>query len=163
MYWPIQQIISATSLSIIAVQQAIDWIILLREEQDSYKKSLLSMFFFFMLQSHSCYGYCFLTLWIWRSPKNMEMAKKYTRRIGSKTENSFLDNKSNCNCLKQSYNTISFITQSSTRLTYFHFVTVRRFFQKLNVLSTEVFLWISSLELIHAKFSSSMLYCCPLV
>lgn len=153
---------SPISLSIIAVQQAMDWIIPLREEQDSYKNSLLSMVLF-MLQSHSCNGHCFLTLWIWRWPKNMEMAKKHTRRMGSKTENNFLVNKSNCNCLKQSYNTISFITQSSTKLTHFHFVTVGRLFQNLNVLSTKILLWISSLELIHAKFSSSMLYCCPLV
>lgn len=153
---------SAISLSIIAVQQAMDWIILLREEQDSYKNSLLSMILF-MLQSHSCYGYCFLTLQIWKRPKNIEMAKKHTRRIGSKTEKNFLVNKSNCNCLKQSYNTISFITQSSTKLTHLHFVTVRRSFQNLNVVSSKILLWISSLELIHAKFSSSMLYCCPLV
>lgn len=153
---------SAISLSIIAVQQVIDWIILLREEQDSYKNSLLSMVLF-MLQSHSHYSYCFLTFWIWRWPKIMEMAKKHTRRIGNKIENNFLLNKSNCSCLKQSYNTISFIIQSSTKLTHFHFVTVRRFFQNLNVLSTKIVLWISSLDLIHAKFSTSMLYCCPLV
>lgn len=71
---------------------------------------------------------------------NLEMAKKHTRRIGSKTEKNFLVNKSNCNCLKQSYNTISFITQSSTKLTHLHFVTVRRSFQNLNVVSSKILL-----------------------
>lgn len=60
---------SAISLSIIAVQQAMDWTILLTEEQESYKNFLLSMGFFHVAVTQLLGVLLSHTL-------NLEMAKK---------------------------------------------------------------------------------------